>query len=71
MWPSWLEICANIDNIRMYLYFKEVDRMACFTCKKTGIRECNAMAAADNCAVCGFCEAEKKRKEREAVKNAV
>lgn len=37
--------------------------MSCYICKTTGIRTCDKEEAEIKCAVCGFCEAEKKRKE--------
>ena len=40
---------------------------ACHICKRTGIRTCDATEAEFMCSICGFCRAEKDRKEREDI----
>jgi hypothetical protein len=38
----------------------------CHVCCRTGIRECDPEAAEIKCVICGFCEGQKLREEREA-----
>lgn len=39
----------------------------CHVCRRTGIRECDYELAELKCEICGFCKAEKLRKEREVL----
>jgi hypothetical protein len=69
--PNFIKILHDLNNWEMWIYFKrkEADRMACacHVCKRTGIRECDPEAAEIKCMLCGFCETERQRKEREAI----
>ena len=40
--------------------------MACHRCIRTGVGTCDPSEAEIKCMICGFCEAEIKRKQREA-----
>jgi ribosomal protein L37E len=39
--------------------------VTCHVCKRTGIRTCDYDEAEIKCMICGFCEAEKTRADRE------
>lgn len=39
--------------------------VTCHICKRTGIRTCDEEEAEIRCMICGFCDAEKLRTERE------
>ena len=65
--PDLFRLMIEVNNWRMWEYFKRVE-MACFICKRTGIRECDPKAAEIQCMICGFCEREKEREEGDAAK---
>jgi hypothetical protein len=71
--PSWIQLMHDLANREAYFEFRREDRMACacHVCRRTGIRTCDPEEAAIKCHICGFCDAEKERLEREAVKNVL
>jgi hypothetical protein len=62
MFPSLNAAIAEIAN---WNYWSLYMAPTCHICVKTGIRECDPEAAEIKCVICGFCEAEKLRLERE------